>query len=78
VRHHEHWPVDPLDHSGHCERLAAPGYAQKHLMLKTFAQTSYQLLDCLRLIALGDVIAYELEIHNLTFFLRLSPESHTS
>jgi len=67
MRHYEHWPIDALDHRGHCEGFAASGNAQQHLMLNTFVERSDQLLDRLWLIALRNVIAYELEIHDLTF-----------
>ncbi len=61
VRQDQRRPLDRLDHLGHGERLAASRDAEQHLVLLPGPKTRDQLLDGLRLVALGLEVGDEFE-----------------
>ena len=60
-RHHQRWPLEPLDHMGDGERLAGAGGAKQGDVLLTAADGGGELVDRLRLVTGGHVVGYDAE-----------------
>ncbi len=62
--HDQGGAVGRLDHLGGGEGLARSGDAEQDLMLLAIEDAAGEGLDGLRLVALGLVVAYQLEVHS--------------
>ena len=61
--HHENGPIEALDDGGHRESLAASSHPEQDLVLSAGLESGCECLHGLRLIALGNIFRYEIELH---------------